>query len=158
MTKGKQHDDDRLLSNEYDPKMALSVADSFYNAAERCNEQVYTGDHQFIWLPGPASVNYAFSCEIYMKALLMEMSAKASRGHNLLVLFDLLPYKVQMEIQQTFDVSESSFREMLESVSDLFQECRYLYEYKSLHINLGFLQELACSLKTAAGKRILARL
>lgn len=155
MAKKKQHDSDRLPPNGYDPKMALSVADSFYTAAERCNEQEYIGDH-FIWLPVPAIVNYALSCEIYMKALLMKPGAKENKVHNLLDLFNILPSDIQTDIQQTIDCSKSPFLEMLKNTSDLFEECRYVYEYKSLHINLKFLQELTASLKTASHKKIIS--
>ena len=68
MAKIKQHDSDRLESNDYDPKMALSVADSFYNAAERCNQQEYIGNH-FVWLPIPAIVNYHQAAEQTEEAL-----------------------------------------------------------------------------------------
>lgn len=155
MAKRKQHDSDRLAPNEYDPKMALSVADSFCLTAERCNEQEYIGNH-FIWLPVPAIVNYAFACEVYMKALLMKTGTKEIKGHNLLDLFDMLPNNIQMNIQQTIDCSKSPFREMLKNTSDLFEECRYIYEYKSLHINLKFLQELSVSLKNVSHKIIIA--
>lgn len=155
MAKRKQHDSDRLESNDYDPKMALSVADSFYYAAERCNEQEHIGEH-FKWLPVPAIVNYTFSCEVYMKALLMKPGEKEIKGHNLLDLFDLLPSKIQMNIQQLVDCSQFPFREMLKNTSDLFEECRYVYEYRSLHINLKFLQELSASLKTVSHKIIIS--
>jgi len=155
MLKEKQHDVNRLPPNEYDPKMALSVADSFYNAAERCNEQQYIGDY-FRWLPIPAIVNYAFSCEVYMKALLMKPGEGANKGHNLLKLFDSLPSEIQVEIQKTVDCSKFPFRRMLENSSDLFVECRYIYEYKSLNINLKFLQELSASLKIVSHKIIIA--
>ena len=157
VAKLKQHDSDRLPFDEYDPKMALSAADSFYLAAERCNQQEYIGDH-FMWLPVPAIVNYAFACEVYMKALLMEPGAKEIKGHNLLDLFDMLPNEMQMDIQQTIDCSKSPFREMLTNTSDLFEECRYIYEYKSLRINLKFLQELSGSLKSVSHKKIISEL
>ena len=73
----KQHDADRLKSNDYDPKMALTVADLFFYAAERCNKQSDTEK----WLPVPAIVNYTFSCEVYIKALLIKTGTK--KEHNL---------------------------------------------------------------------------
>ena len=79
-----------------------------------------------------------------------------SKGHNLLDLFDLLPSKIQMNIQQLVDCSQFPFREMLKNTSDLFEECRYVYEYRSLHINLKFLQELSASLKTVSHKIIIS--
>lgn len=154
MVKKKQHDANRLPPNDYDPKMALSVADSFYSAAERCNEQRHMGN-RFEWLPMPAIVNYAFSCEVYMKALLIKPGEEI-KGHNLLELFDKLPHEIQMSIQQAVDCSKSPFHEMLKNSSDLFEECRYLYEYNSLHVNLKFLQELSASLKAISHRTIIA--
>ena len=157
MKKAKYNDQNRLPENEYNPAMALCAADTFFCAAERCNENRHITNEKFEWLPVPAIVNMAFACELYMKSILI-LNTETSKEHNLNELYHTLPPKIKEKIQQKFNSDTPYFQESLNKVADCFEECRYLYEYETLTVNLPFLWRFAEVLKEISHNQVIGLL
>ena len=83
-----------------------------------------------------------FSIELGIKAILAATS-NAPRGHDLLILFGLLPPPIQEEIIVACKLPQDGFYSELASAAKLFEEWRYIYEMEEPKINLPFVQSLA---------------
>ena len=95
------------------------------------------------WYAEPATVNSAFACEVFLKALL-------KRQHKIKELYELLPDKLKAAIKQATMANyggmwKNAFGyELLDNISDAFVDWRYSYEIvgtkrASMQINIGFL-------------------
>ena len=113
------------------------------------------------WYTEPATVNSAFACEIFLKALLIYNDVPMKRQHKIKELYELLPDEPKALVKQTTMTNggmwENAFGyEQLDNISDAFVDWRYSYEIvgkkrASLQINIGFLtafrnalRELCC--------------
>ena len=82
----------------------------------------------------PAVVYFAFSCEIFLKTLLLCHNISFKKIHNLEDLYKKLPDEIKGKIEQNiyncYDVTEKYIldTETLGEISNAFQEWRYLYE------------------------------
>ncbi|MEN0679083.1 hypothetical protein [Plesiomonas shigelloides] len=91
----------------------------------------------------PFVVNSAFCVEMYLKCLL-EMNGEMKSVHSLILLFDRLPQKVKLLINEKMAemVSEfpfgsnGDFRQRLSVISNAFVNWRYIYESESGTINV----------------------
>ena len=141
------NDSDKLPKGKYDPVKILSTGDSFFKAAERCNEQRPIPTGNFEWLLVPMIVNRTLSCELFIKAILL-YHGKASSGHDLCALWDQLPQEVQSKIKQVCHYNQDSiFVNKLAEIALAFKEWRYVYEYEKGTIDIQFLEILATALK-----------
>lgn len=90
--------------------------------------------------------NYAFSCEMFLKSIILYNEGDA-RGHNLKKLYDELPNKIKVEIksQKMFskDLLQIEFEELLEMMGDSFVFFRYDNENSGYTTNKNFLRFLS---------------
>jgi len=106
----------------------LAQANGFRKVAIRCNEQRPHGDGTIEWLPIQGTVNAAFACELYLKALLKAegFSDKNLKkvGHKLKDLFSEVPSEVKNKIVNDYSIGISK----IDVISDTFYNWRYLHE------------------------------
>lgn len=126
---------------------ARDQAKVFVLAARRCNEfqPLPSGHLQFLFVP--SLVLYAFAIEIGFKALALQASGVAPRGHNLDALFRALPAQLQAQViagtSATYPSAEPYFDRDLAMVADAFEVWRYIHEKHQVETDVGFLQRLA---------------
>ncbi len=100
----------------------------------------------------PEIVNGAFSCELFLKSLLVFSKIEIKKMHELADLWEALPEVIRDDIKQEL-TSRIEFREenglegMIVSVSNAFAKWRYEYEHEKLKVNPGFLHAFGDSLR-----------
>lgn len=98
----------------------------------------------------PSIVNKAFACELYLKSLLSNGNSQ-TKGHNLYELFVDLPQNLKDSIINSADFcGDDEFMSQLEIHKQTFQDWRYLFEHKSVQVNLTFIDKLAETLHDLA--------
>ena len=141
----------QLAAAEYCPQKMLTVANSFFYAAEVCDDSwTPPTDERYKQLLIAIFVNRAVACEIFIKALLQNEHIPLTKEHNLKTLFDLLPLKIQAELKNCYAQMDSSIEDKLNLIADSFIEIRYAYEYSSLSIEPPFLESFARNLQEIA--------
>lgn len=118
----------------------VQTADSFYKAFERCMEQRVLSEDKFEILVVPGTVNIAFACELYLKAILRE-SGNKTKLHNLEKLYVKLPDEIKNEIEKNFNGDD--FLKELKGICNAFVDWRYVYEKETIEINFAFLYKFA---------------
>ena len=91
------------------------------------------------------TVNAAFACELYIKALIIYHDKKSVKGHNLTDLFNEMDEEIQNKVKEKFpygNIAKSDFDLNLCEVSKAFEVSRYGYEYKEMACNMLFILEL----------------
>lgn len=108
-------------------------------SAFRNAEEFYIGAGlifvQDIQLKQVVSVNLAFACELYLKAMLYELNVDFGRTHRIVELFRLLPEEYQKKIKANAHFKydkEDNFHLILEEISDTFVFLRYSHERKAV--------------------------
>jgi len=113
-----------------DPKWVLARGQSraFVLAAQRCNEHrpLPSGILQFLFVP--SLVNYAFSIEVGLKALALQESGRADRGHDLKKLVNALSPALRAQIARDAEslYPGSRFDSDIALVRDVFEVWRYV--------------------------------
>lgn len=131
---------------------ALKKAQSFYSqalrfmrCAERCmgtknddgSIQIIGGKYPI--LSTPTMVNVAFSCEMFLKAILNLFSIDYKKEHRLKYLYDLLPDEEYKEYLKIIPSSGKTFEEELDAHSQDFVTWRYYMEAPGeYHMNSTF--------------------
>jgi HEPN domain-containing protein len=115
----------------------------------------------------PHVVNSAFTCELYLKALLFITKGVSKRGHDLQKLYSQQTlevkesiYKEYYGLHQTRPVPEKYRGEMnkevfateIAEVKDVFVNWRYVYEIPNESVRLGILRFLRMSLRKVTSK------
>lgn len=123
---------------------------------ERMQNGVKTTDEKELGLFVPVAVNCAFSCELFMKAML----PVGTRGHELKKLFNLLDSAIAKGIKDEVikmmqetepNYSESDFKNDLTVNDETFYNWRYFHEGKSsLSFNMKFMYFFQKCLKAYA--------
>lgn len=130
-----------------DYKVCIDEANAFLHTAESCIK----GDYMSL-LSGkmyPFVVNAAFSCELYIKGIMIHNSANMEfeTGHNLKNLFSQLNTTEQTAIKTLYDQkSTQDIYEFLNESGNAFAEWRYALE-KGVNINITSLRAFAHALK-----------
>ena len=111
------------------------------------------------WYTTPATVNSAFACEVYLKALLLYYDVPLKKQHELKELNEMLPDKIKEWIKLTVLNSYGGWKDafgfdLLDNISDAFVDWRYSYEIvgtkrASMQINIGFLTAFRNALREA---------
>ncbi len=117
------------------------------------------------WYTTPATVNSAFACEVYLKALLVYYDNPLPKQHELEKLFELLPDKTKEWIMLTVIKFHGAWKDafgynLLDNISNAFLNWRYIYEGKetrngkriersSFHIDISFLTVFRNTLREA---------
>lgn len=92
----------------------------------------------------PMITSIIFSCELYLKLLLVYLKIDFKREHSLDALFKLLPEELQTEIKNIFNEKcsdESYFEKTLKSTSNSYTIFRYYFSYSdNITIHLTFFE------------------
>jgi hypothetical protein len=111
-------------------------------------------------------MNYAFACELALKACAVQKrhnskrsgngiiptasSKSASRGHNLTEVFDKLPDETKESISTAFkNETNKELRSQLNEFQDYFVDVRYSFEQRPRSYDLPGMQNLANALVVA---------
>lgn len=106
----------------------------FMRCAERCmgtvndDGSIQIVDGKYPTLSTPTMVNAAFSCEVFLKAILNLFAIDYKKGHGLKYLYDLLPNEEYKEYLKLSPSSGKTFEEELEAHSEDFVAWRYYME------------------------------
>jgi hypothetical protein len=122
------------------------IANAYFLAAERCEEQKRINQNQVEWLLVPAITNRAFSIELFLKAILRK-DGVSEKGHKLHLLFNKLKQEHQMQIIEKTGLDSQAFRKNLLNISNVFVEWRYLHEKEDITITWAFLKKLSFAMK-----------
>ena len=95
-------------------------------------------------------VNGLFSCELFLKSILILNDKKIPTGHSLKKLLE----KTHLATEVKNKLNNYSFDEELEKIDNSFTEWRYCYEKDTLTINRGFVNEFCNALEEIARKQI----
>jgi predicted metalloprotease len=133
-----------------DPCRMFEQACAFSDCAKYCeiepnNIEYRTNSHM-----ASGIVNSAFACEIFIKSLLVYsgIAIQDLRGHRLDKLWDKFKEKypdsvvsIESGVQVIFNSPNTDlFRNLLEIMSNSFDEWRYIYEKRSATLNPHFLR------------------
>ena len=122
---------------------SYEIANKYLAAAKLLLEK------SFEYMPVVLS-NVAFSCELYLKALLHGYAIDfGNAGHGLYDLFQLLPDYVRDYISQNIAIEnrDAEFNLSLKEQNTAFVTYRYMNEVKTITANPGFLFAFALILK-----------
>jgi hypothetical protein len=135
---------------------AFLLACSFRDVARLCAGKYPNSDIVTRKYIIPEIVNIAFSCELFIKSMLICEKTVYGKNHKLHELFKLLSLLVQgeviIEVTQKLSIETGSFDEVLERNGNCFYEWRYYYELDVTPANIGFLRALCDSLHPIAEK------
>ncbi|MDP2629825.1 MAG: hypothetical protein Q8P56_00265 [Candidatus Uhrbacteria bacterium] len=104
----------------------MDKANGFYQAGSRCAANITLSPNITNSLLSPAVVCYAFAIEIYLKLLLRQTLGKDIKGHNLKVLFSILPEETKEIARKKF--ASNNLEAEIERVASAFVDNRYDYE------------------------------
>ena len=128
-------------------KSALRNADEFYMGAGLIFKQSPLELIQVI------SVNLAFSCELYIKAMLYELSVGFGKTHRISDLYRLLPEEQQKRVKENVyfqHEKKDNFELVLEEISDAFVFLRYAHERKAIVSNWDGLSAISTAIMKMA--------
>lgn len=130
---------DKSIFKEYDYKQIIDFGKVFLDAAKKCNKPNISSVGWSHPLLVPIITNMAFSCELFLKAILKHDNndTKKTKTHNLKDLFNELQENIKSEIMKPYN--EEDFMAKLENISNLFMEWRYLYERHLGSVEYNFL-------------------
>ena len=144
----------------FDCQQMFRHACAFAEVADMAEAKFCHGTADIEWYSTPATVNSAFACEVFLKALLNYHDIPLKRQHKIKELYELLPDKLKAVVKQTTIANyggmwEDAFgHELLDNISDAFVDWRYSYEIvgtkrASMQINIGFLTDFRNALREA---------
>ncbi len=131
------------------------TGNNFFESADYC---MNAKDSFLKGFDTPVIVNYAFACEVYLKALLFFLqTSKKLNTHKLFDLYKNLPEAQQKNIaiqmyNQNVLLKDGLGRSQLENISEAFVKWRYSYEYSTLHIDTSYLQAFCKVLREECSK------
>ena len=133
------------MSEHFSLSVCINEADSFLWAAQKIEDS----DEFLCGGMYPFTVNAAFACELYMKAILIHNSADGTiaRGHKLDELFNALPKDAQNQIETCFNKKlKHDLHSLLAEISTAFVEWRYAFE-RGVKINVTGILAFATALQ-----------
>lgn len=134
------------MNNTYDLSICKSEADSFLFVAKKIEDDFATFLFGGMY---PFTVNAAFACELYMKAILIHSSTDGTipKLHKLDELFKSLPMDSQKQIEILFNKQyKHDLLLLLSEISNVFVEWRYAFE-NGVKINITGLLAFANALQ-----------
>lgn len=134
------------VDTPYDTKCMFEHACAFFDCAKSCEIEPNNIEYRMHSHTVSGIVNSAFSCEIFLKTLLV-FNGKKSHGHELKVLWNDFKKSdretallIEQRIQNWFNSkNDNLFNELLNESSDAFEYWRYIYEKQNAKININFL-------------------
>ncbi len=91
----------------------------------------------------PATINFCFATELYLKILLSQSNSSFKKTHDLKTLFESLPSPIQEGVKDGFKIlhiDNENFNNNLASISHSFEEWRYfgINNYQEHQMKLPF--------------------
>ena len=125
-----------------------SLRKSFYKLGSQYFEVSCFTIKNLDWMPVTLA-NMAFSCELFLKAILYGFGLDFSKTHGLKGLFEKLPKDEQEYISKNIAIEnrEKEFYLCLQEQDQAFPEYRYMCEAKAISANPSFLFAFAHILK-----------
>ena len=139
----------------FDCQQMFRHACAFADCADFAMEDFDPQNIAVEWYSTPATVNAAFACEVYLKALLKYNDIPVKKEHRLKELYELLPEKPREWIKLTVinhygQWSDCFGLDYLANISNAFIDWRYSYESDhQMSIYLGFLMTFRYALREA---------
>lgn len=149
-----------------------NTANNYFAAYSRCMEQRKIDLKTFQWLPIQALTCIAFSCEIYLKALILYLDTShpanskdyelkklfkpLSKKHNLKELFNLLPVDTRENIKASYK-NPLEFDKELNIIKEYFITSRYLYENETAYFSFPFIEWFQQKLKEVVDNQLNAQ-
>ena len=136
-------------------KSALRNADEFYIGAGIIFRTASVSLIQVV------SVNLAFACELYLKAVLYELDIDFGKTHRIIDLYKLLPTTIQTKIKENVHFPNDkpeNFELVMEEISDSFIFLRYAHERQAIVSNWGGLSAIAEGIMKVAKETVGERL
>ena len=133
---------------------------TFVETADMADNKCKHDTADINWYMIPASVNSAFACEVFLKALLHYSDISFKKLHDLKSLFEKLPEDIKSFVKET-TISQSGGMwknyfgfEYLNNISKAFVDWRYVYEVDitktgSIRFETGFLRTFRNTLREA---------
>lgn len=152
--------------NLADAQDMFKHACAFWDCAHLCEVESNNIEYRFFSHTVAGVVNYAFACEIFIKAFL-RMRGKSFReiksiNHSLIDLW--IEYKnldeetaeiVEKEINEgIIPIDEGRFDRLLQGAGNAFEHWRYIYEKEEGRVNLLFLRNWGILLRDICCKSI----
>lgn len=149
----------------FDCQQMFRHACAFAEVADMAEAKFCHGTADIEWYSTPATVNSAFACEVFLKALLLSYGMPAGKKHKLKELYEALPEDAKEWIKHETLIhyggswTDAFGFEHLEQISDAFVEWRYSYEYVpgktcSMQVDISFLTALRNSMREACCLRL----
>lgn len=146
------------LKYEYKVYKMFKHGCKFYDCAIMCQDVHELREHFDFKVP--EIVNMAFSCEVFLKTIIV-IEGKKVKGHKLKELWnELNPCYAQMimdELKSVTELEQDDILASIENISNAFAEWRYLYEVKGRSIYIGFLNDFAWVLREQVCKILYRR-
>lgn len=118
-------------------QLLFATANSFQEAARRCADPIVTATGP-VTLTAPAIACYAFSVELYLKALICDEGQARPRSHDLLALFNRLSDETQEFIRHALADLLAQERAVLEDLlallANAFVDWRYIHEFEEVTV------------------------
>lgn len=133
---------------------------AFVETADMADDKRKHDTADINWYMIPASVNSAFACEVFLKALLHYSGISAGNIHDLKSLFKKLPEDIKNWVKETVKANNGGMWknyfgfEYLDNISKAFAQWRYIYEIDlsnggSIKFETGFLTLFRNTLREA---------
>lgn len=140
-------------------KNMSNTANSYYIAYSRCMEQRKIDLKTFQWLPIPALTCIAFSCEVYLKTLLLCFDIpypKGAEAHDLKKLFNSLPKDMVQEIKDSYE-NPLELDNALDEIKKYFITSRYFYESETASFSFPFIEWFHQKLKEITNNKLCSK-
>jgi len=135
---------EKINSDKYDLDQIFAEATGYKATYDILKETIDTYHPQQIDLLTPMITSIIFSCELFMKLLIIHYDIDLENSHNLNSLFDKLPEDLQIDIEKNFNeniLDKKYFRKTLKSNSTAYTYFRYYFSFKdSKSIHLKFFE------------------
>ena len=143
----------------FDSRRMFRHACAFADCAMFCEREPNSIVVRTQWHTVPDIVNSAFACEVFIKSLLVfnGFPLKEIRGHELAGLLKQLETKdleTVIKVKDSFDSNEDEFNDMINNISNAFEQWRYVYEKHSSEIHLNFLRLLRSVLREVCCEKL----
>lgn len=128
-------------------------AEAFHRIAYEIRPQnLFEDTDDYHWFI-PSVVNLAFSCELYLKYLLLCHDIDYGFTHNLEELYNLLPLSVRDNIQSSKEFKDDTdFLENLHNYRNVFNDWRYCFENKFISVDVVFFDNFSSVLNKISKK------
>ena len=136
-----------MIDKQFTCQQMFRHACTFAECADMAEEKFCHDSADLGWYTTPATVNSAFACEVYLKAILLFYDIPVKKEHKIKELYAMLPDRIKEWTKLAVTNGDERIwrdvfgRELLENISDAFVEWRYIYEHiEGTHsIEMGFL-------------------